>query len=122
MFSALNPHKRITPHTGPMNGIIRAHLGLVVPKGAYIRVGKDERTWEEGKLLVFDDSFEHEVWNHSDYVRIVLFINFWHPCFKADEIPTLERFRRGYERAPLARVHERNQAEKRAHDLAVAPA
>jgi aspartyl/asparaginyl beta-hydroxylase (cupin superfamily) len=122
MFSALNPHKRITPHTGPINGIIRAHLGMVVPKGAYIRVGKDERTWEEGKLLVFDDSFEHEVWNHSDFVRIVLFINFWHPCFQSDEIPTLERFRRAYEHAPLSRVHERNQAEKRAHDLAVVPA
>lgn len=122
MFSALNPHKRITPHTGPMNGIIRAHLGLVVPRGAYIRVGPDERTWEEGKLLVFDDSFEHEVWNHSDYVRIVLFINFWHPCFQAEEIETLERFRRAYELAPLSRVHERNQAEKRAHDLAVVPA
>jgi hypothetical protein len=122
MFSALNPHKRIPPHPGPMNGIIRAHLGLVVPKGAFIRVGQDERTWEEGKLLVFDDSFEHEVWNHSDFVRIVLFINFWHPCFSLNEIPTLERFRQAYELAPLSRVHERNQAEKRAHDLAVVPA
>jgi hypothetical protein len=122
MFSALNPHKRITPHTGPINGIIRAHLGMVVPRGAYIRVGNDERTWEEGKLLVFDDSFEHEVWNHSDHVRIVLFINFWHPCFQPEELPVLDRFRRAYERAPLSRVHERNQAEKRAHDLAVVPA
>jgi aspartyl/asparaginyl beta-hydroxylase (cupin superfamily) len=120
MFSALNPHARISPHTGPMNGIIRAHLGMVVPQGAYIRVGRDERTWQEGKLLVFDDSFEHEVWNHSDFVRIVLFINFWHPCFAPEEIPVLERFRQAYELAPLSRVHERNQAEKRAHDLATA--
>jgi aspartyl/asparaginyl beta-hydroxylase (cupin superfamily) len=122
MFSALNPHSRITPHTGPLNGIIRAHLGMVVPQGAYIRVGRDERTWQEGKLLVFDDSFEHEVWNHSDQVRIVLFINFWHPCFAPQEIPALERFRAAYELAPLSRVHERNQAEKRAHDLATAVA
>ena len=120
MFSALNPHARITHHTGPMNGIIRAHLGMVVPQGAFIRVGRDERTWQEGKLLVFDDSFEHEVWNHSDFVRIVLFINFWHPCFAPEEIPVLERFRQAYELAPLSRVHERNQAEKRAHDLATA--
>ena len=120
MFSALNPHARISPHTGPMNGIIRGHLGLVVPQGAYIRVGHDERTWQEGKLLVFDDSFEHEVWNHSDFVRIVLFMNFWHPAFQPQELPVLERFRSAYELAPLSRVHERNQAEKRAHDLAVA--
>jgi aspartyl/asparaginyl beta-hydroxylase (cupin superfamily) len=81
MFSALNPHSRIPPHTGPMNGIIRAHLALHAPPGCHIRVGPDEGTWKEGELLVFDDSFEHEVWNHSDHTRIVLFLNFWHPCF-----------------------------------------
>jgi aspartyl/asparaginyl beta-hydroxylase (cupin superfamily) len=117
MFSALNPHAHIPPHTGPMNGIIRAHLPLIVPKGCWIRVGPDERTWEEGKLLVFDDSFEHEVWNHSQDVRIVLFINFWHPAFSAQEIEVLSRFRTAYERSPQGRVHEDNQAAARAHDL-----
>jgi aspartyl/asparaginyl beta-hydroxylase (cupin superfamily) len=120
MFSSLNPHTRIPPHTGPMNGILRGHLGMVVPPGCYIRVGPEERTWEEGKMLVFDDSFEHEVWNHSDFVRIVLFMNFWHPCFQDHEIPVLERFRTAYERGPLARVHAENQDAKRAHDLEVA--
>ncbi len=119
MFSALNPHSHIPPHTGPMNGIMRGHLPLVVPPGCYIKVGNDERTWQEGKVLVFDDSFVHEVWNHSDRVRIVLFLNFWHPCFSAEEIAVLERFRRAYERSPLGRVHEDNQAAQRAHDLAM---
>jgi len=119
MFSALNPHAHIPPHTGPMNGIIRGHLAMTVPPGCYIRVGKDERTWEEGKVLVFDDSFEHEVWNHSDQVRIVLFMNFWHPCFSVEEIAVLQRFRNAYEQSPLGRVHEDNQAARRAHDLAV---
>jgi beta-hydroxylase len=119
MFSALNPHARIPPHTGPMNGILRGHLGLVVPKGSYIRVGPDERTWEEGKVLVFDDSFEHEVWNHSDAVRIVLFMNFWHPCFSQKEIAVLEKFREAYERSPFSMVHAQNQAARRAHDLEV---
>jgi aspartyl/asparaginyl beta-hydroxylase (cupin superfamily) len=119
MFSALNPHARIPPHTGPMNGILRAHLGLVVPNGCYVRVGPDERTWQEGKVLVFDDSFEHEVYNHSDAVRIVLFMNFWHPCLSDREIEVLERFRAAYERSPFALVHAQNQAAKRAHDLEV---
>jgi beta-hydroxylase len=117
MFSALNPHARIPPHTGPMNGILRAHLGMVVPQGCYIRVGPDERTWQEGKVLVFDDSFEHEVWNHSDSVRIVLFVNFWHPCFSPKEIQVLEKFRQAYERSPFSMVHAQNQAAKRAHDV-----
>jgi aspartyl/asparaginyl beta-hydroxylase (cupin superfamily) len=119
MFSALNPHAHIPPHTGPMNGIIRGHLAMVVPPGCYIKVGADERTWEEGKVLVFDDSYVHEVWNHSPSVRIVLFMNFWHPCFAAEEIPVLERFRAAYERSPLGRVHEDNQAAQRAHDVAM---
>jgi aspartyl/asparaginyl beta-hydroxylase (cupin superfamily) len=117
MFSALNPHARIPPHVGPMNGILRAHLGLVVPQGCYIRVGPDERSWEEGKVMVFDDSFEHEVFNHSDSVRIVLFMNFWHPCFSDQEIKALERFRSAYELNPVGKLHAENQAAKRAHDL-----
>jgi aspartyl/asparaginyl beta-hydroxylase (cupin superfamily) len=119
MFSALNPHAHIPPHVGPMNGIIRGHLALVAPPGCFIRVGSEQRGWQEGKLLVFDDSFEHEVWNHSDQVRIVLFMNFWHPCFAPEEIPTLERFRTAYERSPLSRVHAENQQQKRGHDLAL---
>ena len=119
MFSSLNPHTRIPPHVGPMNGILRGHLGLVVPQGCYIRVGPEEATWQEVKVLVFDDSFNHEVWNHSDFVRIVLFMNFWHPCFSDQEVKVLERFRAAYERGPLSLVHVENQAAKRAHDLEV---
>lgn len=119
MFSALNPHTHIPPHYGPMNGIIRAHLPLVVPLGCYIKVGDEERSWEEGKLLVFDDSYYHQVWNHSGQVRIVLFMNFWDPCFSEEEIAVLERFRRAYERTPYSRVHEANQKAPRAHDIAL---
>jgi aspartyl/asparaginyl beta-hydroxylase (cupin superfamily) len=119
MFSALNPHAHIPPHTGPMNGIVRGHLALVAPPGSFIKVGADERTWEEGKVLVFDDSYVHEVWNHSDHVRIVLFMNFWHPCFAEEEIEVLTRFRAAYSQSPLGRVHEDNQAAQRAHDLAL---
>jgi aspartyl/asparaginyl beta-hydroxylase len=67
--------------------------------------------------MVFDDSFNHEVFNHSDAVRIVLFMNFWHPCFSDKEIAALERFRRAYELGPVGKLHADNQAAKRAHDL-----
>ncbi len=120
MFSALNPHTHIPAHYGPMNGIIRAHLPLVAPPGCYIRVGDEERTWEQGRLLVFDDSFNHEVWNHGDRLRVVLFMNFWDPCFSPEEIAALERFRRAYERTPFSKVHEANQKAPGAHDLALA--
>jgi len=114
LLQSSDPARRPSPFIG--NG----HLGMVVPQGCYIRVGPEERTWEEGKMLVFDDSFEHEVWNHSEFVRIVLFMNFWHPCFADREIPVLERFRAAYEQTPLSRVHKQNQDAKRAHDMEVA--
>lgn len=44
--------------------------------------------------MIFDDSFEHEVWNDSDELRIVLFLNFWHPCFAREEVLAIERLRR----------------------------
>jgi aspartyl/asparaginyl beta-hydroxylase (cupin superfamily) len=93
MFSALNPGAQIGRHFGPMNGLLRVHLPLIVPDGCGIRVGDEVRNWEEGRALVFDDSFEHEVWNYGRGVRVVLFMSVWHPCFAPEELPVLERLR-----------------------------
>ena len=35
--------------------------------------------WEEGKIVVFDDSFEHEVWNLTNEPRIIFIADFIHP-------------------------------------------
>jgi aspartyl/asparaginyl beta-hydroxylase (cupin superfamily) len=40
-----------------------------------IRVDKEIFGWEEGKCVVFDDYFEHEVWNDTDEQRVVLFFD-----------------------------------------------
>jgi beta-hydroxylase len=82
MFSILSPHYHIPPHQGPTNGIIRVHLGLIVPGGpdvCRIRVGDRIFGWEEGKCVVFDDYFEHEVWNDTDRTRVVLFFDVTRP-------------------------------------------
>ena len=78
MFSILSPHTYIPAHRGPTNGIIRIHLGLIVPGGAdtcRIRVDDQLFGWEEGKCVVFDDYFEHEVWNDTEHERVVLFFD-----------------------------------------------
>lgn len=113
MFSALNPRSHIPPHFGPMNGILRVHLPLIVPDGCYMHVGPEIRKVEAGKLLVFDDAFYHEAWNHTDELRVILFLNFWHPDFRPQDYPVLERFRRAYEQHPLAQLHADNQELKR---------
>jgi ornithine lipid ester-linked acyl 2-hydroxylase len=82
MFSILSPHKKIPPHGGPYKGVLRYHLGLVVPEPAEacgIRVGPDVRHWAEGRSLVFDDTFEHEAWNDTDALRVVLFVDVKRP-------------------------------------------
>jgi ornithine lipid ester-linked acyl 2-hydroxylase len=78
-FSRLEPGTHIKPHVGYTNAVLRCHLGLIVPDGCCMRVGDEIRTWHEGKTLVFDDTTEHEVWNRSDKVRIILLIDFKRP-------------------------------------------
>ena len=82
MFSVLEPGKHLPPHRGPYNGVLRLHLGLLVPEPQdrlAIRVGPELRRWEEGRVLIFDDAYEHEAWNHTDRPRVVLFVDFMKP-------------------------------------------
>ncbi|XP_021695441.1 aspartyl/asparaginyl beta-hydroxylase isoform X4 [Aedes aegypti] len=78
-FSVMHPGTHVWPHCGPTNCRIRAHLGLKVPSGTFIRVAEETRSWENGKWLIFDDSFEHEVWHNGTSTRLVLIVDFWHP-------------------------------------------
>ena len=77
-FSILAPNYRIPPHKGPTNGIVRILLGLIVPHDSHncrIRVDDEIFGWQEGRCVVFDDYYEHEVWNDTDEQRVVLFFD-----------------------------------------------
>lgn len=77
-FSILSPGYHIPPHQGPIKGIIRVHLGLIIPEPSdQCRIRVDDRwsEWEEGKCIVFDDFFEHEVRNDTAHERVVLFLD-----------------------------------------------
>lgn len=80
-FSILLPRKHLPAHRGPYAGVLRYHLGLIVPdpRGCRIRVGEQVGYWQEGESLIFDDTFEHEVWNDTDEVRVVLFVDITRP-------------------------------------------
>lgn len=79
LFSRLGPGARIPPHHGMLNARLICHLPIIVPPGCGFRVGGETRRWEVGKLLVFDDSVEHEAWNDSDRDRIILIFDVWRP-------------------------------------------
>jgi len=80
-FSILDPGKSIPAHCGPWLGYLRYHIGLRVPASnpPSIRVKDQIHTWEEGRSVVFDDSWEHEVYNKSDGIRVVLIVDFLRP-------------------------------------------
>ncbi len=79
LFSALRPGSIVPPHAGPFNGRLRVHLALTGSRGCYLRVGTQIREWEDGRVLAFDDSFEHQVCHAGKEVRVVLMLNILQP-------------------------------------------
>ena len=82
MFSILEPGKHLPAHRGPYNGVLRLHLGLIVPEpreALGIRVENQVYRWQEGEAVIFDDAYEHEAWNNTPHTRVVLFVDFIKP-------------------------------------------
>lgn len=82
--SLLEPHTQIKPHRGDTNAIIRCHLGLTVPSSlphCGFQVGDEQRSWEEGKLLLFNDAAWHFAWNNTDQQRLILLLDVIRPEF-----------------------------------------
>lgn len=79
MFSVLSPRTTIPPHTGSTNARLILHLPLILPGQCRFRVGNETREWKMGEAWVFDDSIEHEAWNDSDQIRVVLIFDVWNP-------------------------------------------
>jgi beta-hydroxylase len=81
-FSILGPRYRIKPHRGITKGVLRAHLGLIVPqdwKRCRMRVEDKVVRWREGVCFVFDDARTHQVVNDTDEERVILLFDFDRP-------------------------------------------
>jgi len=85
LFSRLEAGAHIPPHSGMLNCRLICHLPLIVPNGCWLRVGNEVREWEEGRLLIFDDSFEHEAKNPTGELRIILLFDVWRPELVEEE-------------------------------------
>lgn len=82
-FSRFRPGTHLFPHRGELTGVLRCHLPIVVPRDgsgegstAGLRVAGETRRWKPGRCLVFDDTHEHDAWNHGDEDRVVLLVTF----------------------------------------------
>lgn len=78
-FSVLKADQHIAPHFGLSNHSLTVHLPIIVPGDGHLTVAGKNQTWQEGKLVVFDDSFIHEAKNSSQQDRVVLIFSMWHP-------------------------------------------
>src|SRR5262249_12270856 len=82
MFSIFEPGKHLPAHRGPYNGVLRLHLGLIVPEPREqlgIRVENQICRWREGEIVILDDAYEHEAWNDTSDARVVLVVDFRKP-------------------------------------------
>lgn len=80
LFSVLRPGSHIKPHHGVSNVRLVMHLPLVVPPDCALRVvDHGDHVWQEGRLMMFDDTFLHEAWNRSDRTRLILLMDCWNP-------------------------------------------
>jgi aspartyl/asparaginyl beta-hydroxylase (cupin superfamily) len=75
-FSRLAPRTRIHPHKGIDHTVLRCHLGVIVPPGCTLHVHGVTREWSDRCVLLFDDTYSHEVWSESDQSRVVLIMDF----------------------------------------------
>lgn len=100
-FSLMEAGTHITAHSGPTNCRLRIHLGLDVPlqpqnkygkkPPSHIRITNQYKTWKNGEMLIFDDSFDHEVFHNDprNGTRLILIIDMWHPHLTENQIASL---------------------------------
>lgn len=88
-LTVLEPHSRVLPHIGETNTTIRGHLGISIPAQlpvAGIQVGNEQRSWQNGKVVLFSDCHCHTVWNNSDNRRFVLVFDITRPEFATQKL------------------------------------
>ena len=76
-FSIMKPGKKLPSHYGPFKGILRYHLGLIIPKNGFCFISVDGETydWKEGEGVLFDETYKHFVINDTNYYRVILFLD-----------------------------------------------
>jgi len=79
LYSVFTPGTHLRAHRGVTNTRLVAHLPLIVPENCALSVGGEIHLWQEGQVVVFDDTYEHEAWNRGSRTRVVLIFDLWHP-------------------------------------------
>jgi len=95
LFSILDPGTEILPHRGVTNTRLVVHLPLIVPPNCVLELSGEQYIWQEGCIVVFDDTFEHAAWNRSDHTRAILIADIWNPALTDVEQDAISRLVQG---------------------------
>jgi beta-hydroxylase len=108
-FSILKPGAHIPRHRGVTKAILTCHLGLKTPRSGRCEMAVGDRTakWGDGRCLIFDDTYPHEVWNETGETRIVLLIQFKRPIRQPGKLLG-DLFLAGVRHSPFVQEGRRN--------------
>jgi beta-hydroxylase len=81
MFAYMPGNSELTRHLDPVACSLRYHLGLETPnsKDCFINVDGEAYAWQDGKDLLFDETYLHFVKNNTDESRLILMCDFNRP-------------------------------------------
>lgn len=82
VISVLEPGVTIPIHVGYYKGIMRYMIPTHVPKErdkVFLCVNGKQYHWTEGKSVLWDDNFPHKVYNYSDEIRVVIYMDIQRP-------------------------------------------
>ena len=86
-FSVMEAGGHIPRHWGMTKGMLTYHLALKAPRDwqrcrMHIEEGESVHVmhWRDGESFLFDDMFNHEVWNETEDDRYILLIQIKRPC------------------------------------------
>ncbi len=85
LYSVFTPGTHLLPHKGVTNTRLVCHLPLLVPPDCARRVGGETHEWQPGRVVIFDDTYEHEAWNRSKQTRVVMIFDIWNPYLTEPE-------------------------------------
>ena len=75
-FSCLEPNVITSLHHDFNHDIVRCHIPVIIPKGnTAINIDNNVVKWDENDYFIFDDTYDHQAWNYTKNIRIVLILD-----------------------------------------------
>lgn len=84
-ISVLEKGVKIPIHIGYYKGVMRYMLPIIIPKdknNVYLCVNEIKYHWTEGVGVLWDDTYPHKVYNNTDEIRVVIYMDVKRPLNK----------------------------------------